>query len=372
VEEVMKNKKLLFILAAVAILAAVLIIVTQSQKFQEKNENIIKIGAILPLTGLAGEMGKMMMDGLNFAMDYWNNVNKDKKSLLSIKIEDTKSNPNDGVAALKYLLSQGYKYFIIPHSIMAMTVRPILIDQPDVIAFLDASHPDITNPPNPRIFRHSQNASWEAINILNYLLNDKNISSVIIFYLNDEYGRSFIKEIQNSFGARKIRFSINPYEMNTLDFRSVIFKSGLLSEVNSAAVVVGSGKPMGVLIKMLREQGYKGKIFAAMGYIATGARNLLSDTERKNIFYTDLIWENNPWLSWLEDEYTRIFKKDPPGVTKLEFLSGLLMATVIETAGTSDVNIISTKIKELAPKLIGVIVTENGDLLPKVILKEDK
>jgi ABC-type branched-subunit amino acid transport system substrate-binding protein len=315
-----------------------------------------------------------MKEGLDFAMEYWNN-NLIKQKKLFIKIEDSKSNPKDGITSLNFLISQNYKFFIIPHSIMAINAKPIIVNNPNTLAFLDASHPDIVTPPNPRIFRHSQNAEWEAENILKYIISSGNdIKKIALFYINDEYGQSFAKRVEyllNLNETREIQLSLIPYEVNTLDFKNLVLKSEINKDKGSVAIIVGVGKPMGLLIKKIRELGYKGDIFAAMGYIATGVRDLLSSVERENIYYTDLYWDDNPWLEWLEKKYFSLNKRDIPGVTKLEFLSALLLAYAINESNSKDVNLVAQKIRELSPKLIGINVTENGELNPKIIIKRD-
>ena len=368
----MKNKKMLKNTVGIILIFSLFILgITNCKK---KEAEVIKIGAILPLTGLVSEMGQKMAEGLNFAMEYWNTTFNNKKKLL-VKIEDSKSNPKDGITALKFLLSQNYKFFIIPHSVMAMSAKPILINTPDVIAFLDASHPDIVNPPHPRIFRHSQNAEWEAENIVNYIFSiEKSVENIILFYMNDEYGRAFAERM-NEFLKKmetQTKLFLIPYEVNTLNFKEIVFKSKIRTTPNAVVVIAGAGRPMGLLIKALREQRYKENIFAAMGYVATGVRNLLSEEERKNIYYTDLDWQKSEALVWLENKYFSLYKINPPGVTKLEFLSALLLASAIKEAGERDIIGITQKIKDLAPKLIGVTVSEKGDLLPKIIIKKEE
>ncbi len=365
----MRKRNLLFIIVAVVVIAAIIVGIRLTQKPAPK-EQVIKIGAILPLTGPAADMGQKMSRGINLAQQYWNTVRENRKSILLVTIEDSQSSPQGGINALQSLLARGYRIFIIPLSTIAMSVRPI-IQQKDVIAFLDASHPEITNPPHPRIFRHSQNAAQEAQRIVEHIKKNKEIKNVFVFYLNDEYGRSLAEHLRATVGMN-ISLFLNPYETGLIEYRSLIQKSRILSTLRSAAIVVGVGKSMGILIKTLREQGYHGPIYATMGYIATGAREILSAAERKGIFYTDLTWKESPALEWMLQTYSQKFQEPAPGVAQLEFQTVILIATAVEGTKQEDLNDIARKIPNLAEKMIGATVTKSNDILPILLIREEK
>jgi len=367
----MNKRKIWLIVLAIIIIAGIIVGIRLTQKPAPK-EQVIKIGAILPLTGRAADMGQEMKRGIELAEAYWNTIRKNKKFNLSVTFEDSQSSPQGGINALRSLIARNYRLFIIPLSVVAMSVRPI-IQQNNVIAFLDASHPEITKPAYRYIFRHSQNAEWEAQQIMKDIMKSKHIKNIYVFYLNDEYGKSFVEALKSSFGTRLSLF-LNPYETESINFRNLIQKSRVLSSPESESVVitVGVGKPMGLLIKTLREQGYRGKIYAAMGYIATGARNVLSESERKNIFYTDLTWKESPALRWMLQKYQEKFGKDAPGVAQLEFQTVILIASAVEEAKTGDLQEIADRIRKLAPEIIGGTITEFNDIFPILLIREEK
>lgn len=71
---------------------------TPKNKTIEKN--IIKIGAILPLTGSASELALQHKKGLDFAIKELNRKYKDKEYTFKLILEDDQNDPKKSVAGL--------------------------------------------------------------------------------------------------------------------------------------------------------------------------------------------------------------------------------------------------------------------------------
>ncbi|MCA1638194.1 MAG: ABC transporter substrate-binding protein [Acidobacteria bacterium] len=138
-------------LSSAILLSLVLIVVgafTGCERQQQSDVTVI--ASVLPLTGPAGELGQDMRRGQELAVEYFNS-RPDTRRRVQVVFEDSKSTPTEGVRAVQALLSQGQRLFIVPLSAVGMASRPVLIEN-KVLAFLDASHPDLTRPANPLIF----------------------------------------------------------------------------------------------------------------------------------------------------------------------------------------------------------------------------
>jgi len=333
---------------------------------QEKSE--IQIASVLPLTGVAASFGQDMRYGQELAIEYWNSLPTTKRKVL-VTFEDSKANPQEGTKIIQRLLAKGYKLFSVVLSNVCMAVKPILADS-DAVAFLDASHPGITSPSYPNIFRHSQTAEAEAQALVKEISQSNQIQRIALFHLNDEYGRtlanSFIQQMFPSIKIIKV-----PYDATTSDFRTVVQSARLdIHDGNMAVVVVGVGKPMGLLIKSMREQGFMGKIFASLGYIVTGARQILGK-DRSNIMYTDLRWRDSKATSWMTKQFKNRFSREAPVVAVIEFQTILLFAMAAQDADGLNLDMFNANVKKFAPAVMGVAPTSSNDIFPLVVIKRE-
>lgn len=327
----------------------------------------IQIASVLPLTGPAGELGQDIKRGHELAAEYFNG-RPDRTRQVQFVFEDSKSNPPEGVKAVQSLLARGQRLFIVNLSTVVMAVKPALVEA-RAFAFLDAAHPGVTQPPNPLIFRHSQTAEAEAGLIIPAATAGPGAQKLAFFYLNDEYGRSFL----NALHATKVSVPVSehPYEAATTDFRTLVQASGVGADKGTAVIAVGVGRPLGLLIKSLREQGYKGMIYTTLGYVATGSRAVLGD-DRSGITYVDIGWNDNQATTWMTGQYRTRFSKEPPAVAVIEFQSALLLALSAEGAGGNDPEAVARQVAKFSPSVTGTAPTQTNDIVPKISLRKEE
>lgn len=354
-------------LLMVVVALSVLVAVTGCTKQGDTGEQIIRIASVLPLTGAASSMGQDMRQGQELGAEYFNS-HFGQKSRLEMTFEDSKSTPTEGTRAVQSLLAHGHRAFIVELTTVCMAVKPILVEN-EVLAVLVSSHPAITNPPNPLIFRHSQTAQAEANEIVPAVLALPDIRRVALFYLNDDYGLVFRDTIQDMLG-KKLELSEYAFDSNTSDFRSLV-QGGALSETKGLAVItVGVGKPLGLLIRTLREQGYGGPVFTTLGYLLTGGREVLG-TNRAEIYYTDLTWQDNPMTLWANDQYQERYGKPAPISAIVDFQNVLLIAKALAETGGQDLKAVAHEISRIAPEIVGAPTNSDNDIHPVVLLKKE-
>lgn len=354
-------------LLALAVLAA-----CSSQK---GDKGVLKIASVLPLTGPAAILGEDMRKGQELAVEYWEAHGAEEAGSrfrkIDLAIEDSKSLPAEGTKAVHSLLGRGYRLFAVPLSTVALASRSILVDA-GALAFLDASHPDLTNPPHPTIFRHSQTAEAEAEALLHELRDAAPGSQVVIFYLNDEYGRSFVEHVE-SLGQKtdRHRFRKVGYEANAVDFRSLVLSGRLGEEQVAGVMVVGAGRPMGLLLRGIRESGHKGTIYCSIGYAVTGAREILGE-QRENILYTDLEWRDNESTVWMVDRFQERLGRRPPVAAVIEYQSLLTIAVAASGAGSDRPEKVARHVPEASRKYIGAApVQPRNDIFPQVVVRKE-
>ena len=327
----------------------------------------VEIASVLPLTGVASELGQEMRRGQELAVERFNAQPGSRRGV-RVTFEDSRSSPVEGTRAVQSLLARGFRFFVVPLSTVGMAARPML-ESAGALAFLDASHPDLTRPAHPLVFRHSQTAEAEARLIAPAAVDRQGPHALFVFYLDDEYGRTFLDEFRTMVGPG-VPIDAHGYDAATTDLRTVVQASGLTATEGAVAIAVGAGRPLGLLIRAMREDGYQGIVFASIGYIATGARAVLG-ADRGNIVYTDLSWADLEATDWLSAEYRRRFDRDLTAAAVIEFQTVLMIATSGAGADTTTPESVAAGVAAAAQTVVGVAPTPANDILPAVLLKAE-
>ncbi|MFN8577989.1 MAG: ABC transporter substrate-binding protein [Candidatus Sericytochromatia bacterium] len=324
-------------------------------------EKELVIGAILPLTGKASEMGQEMKKGALLAKDYWK---KEKKSNINIIIEDSKSLPKDGVSAYMKLKSNNVNLFTTTLSSVCLALLP-KVDEDNILLFADAAHPKITEKFNPRVFRNSSTSESEAKEIFKSLVN-KNSKIIDIIYLNSDYGVSFLNHIKNISGS-KIKINEISFNEDTINYKNLALK---INKNSDSVVIVGIGKSIGNLIKSIKLQGFSGNIYANIGYILTGGRESAGNL-RKGVLYTQMKVNPLGISEWANKQYKKMYNKKITADALLEFNSISLIKLASQKTNLEP-NQISKNMTKSVKELFGTNkLNSKGDILADVeVVKE--
>lgn len=347
-------------------LACLIVIAFVTSCVKDKTDSL-KIGAILPLTGPAAQMGQEMQRGQLLAKEYWNNNrNKYKTAKVDLLIEDSKSTPKDALSSYMKLRSQDVSIFTANLSSVCLALLP-KVDEDNILLFADAAHPAITQKPNPKVFRNSSTSELEAQEISKTLLK-KNVNKIAVLYISDEYGIAYLRELHNLLGP-KISISDIDFDAKTTDYRPLALKAQQLKP--DAVIIVGIGKSIGMLIQTLRTQGYRGDIYANIGYLLTGGREAAGNA-RKGIFYTKLKVPITEAGKWAEKEYEKRFGKQIPAEALLEFNSISLIVLASTDTKMTPLEI-SHNMRNAIIKLFGMDrLNSKGDILPDMEVLVDE
>src|SRR3990167_1877096 len=93
----------------------------------KKEEDVIKIGAILPLTGDVAIYGNNTKEGIDLAVEEINKHGGINGKNIRILYEDSKAEPRTGVTVLQNLISKDKVQVIIDNSVssVALALAPI-------------------------------------------------------------------------------------------------------------------------------------------------------------------------------------------------------------------------------------------------------
>ena len=233
----------------------------------EKIDENIKIGAILPLTGSASEFGVGNKNGIDIAVERINNSGGLNGTSIQIIYEDSQGDPKIGVNAFNKITgTEKINSLFVCMSSVSMAIKT-LAEQKGLLTLCVAAAPDLTTDIN-NIFRLLPTTTIQAKKIAEYIASERKDGAVIsVFYIQDDFGYSFknsFDEVANIKGLKIV--NENEFTKDGTNFRNIILKA--LNQRPNIIVFGGYGSSLGILIRQIREAGYKGPIYGTpdMGY----------------------------------------------------------------------------------------------------------
>lgn len=240
----------------------------------QKHEEEIRIGAVIALTGYGASMGESEKNAIAMLKEKYDDTQ------VKFFIEDSKSNPKDGVSAVNKLININ-KVDIVYCDLTTVSnaINPIL-EKEKKILIACVYLKDLLNI-NRYAIRNLSTAKQGAKLLLSYL-KDRGIllTTVASLISNDEFGNSSLSDFKNvldEFNGKLV------YEGTILDL--MILKSEitkLLHKKPSVVYIASLYSHVGNAIKELRIQGYKGEIITTEAfpypYIIEAAGKYAKDT----------------------------------------------------------------------------------------------
>jgi len=255
----MKKKITISLIILAVIVAVIAIYFAQKPKEPET----IKIGAILPLTGPASDIGEWQRKGLEVAKEELNGQGGINEKKIEIIYEDSKGQPKEGVSAFRKIV-EVQKIPVIFSSLSSVSNAIIpFIEKSQVPSMLIAvSFPGITEKSN-WVFRNHPGSDDEALAMVGFVFNDMRLRNIVVLYCNDDFGiggYEAFKRVFQKYGG-KILFS-DAFQLDQTDFRSIVTK--VKNYKPEGVYVIGYTKASVLLVKQLREAGYKQFLAAPM------------------------------------------------------------------------------------------------------------
>jgi len=224
-----------------------------------KNREIVKIGAIIPLSGPSSQH-TVVADAIRLAAEEINLSGGINGRKLELIIADSKTNPEEGKKAFRKIEDEHHPLlYISTTSIVSLALASLAEDHQVVLTGLVVSNPTLTNR-KEWVFKYFVSARQEATPIMN-ILKKLNVKKLGILYQNDAFGSSHHEVLKESFEKTGGSIISEPFMAKAPDF-----KSGMLRLKNTEAIyIAGFVNIVGQAIKQLRADEYKGFILSHSG-----------------------------------------------------------------------------------------------------------
>ncbi len=234
---------------------------------KREEPEIVKIGAILPLTGEAALWGQNSKKGIDLAIQEVNDNGGINGKIVHVIYEDSKALPKDGVTAMNKLVNINQVPAIIegPASSVALAIVPIANKKQIVLISTGSTNPMLSEVGPPYFFRTWNSDDEEARFSAEYVVSKLKIRNMATMYVNNEYGRGLSDAFKNEFEKREGQIEIiESFEQGDRDFRSQLIKIKQFSI--DGLYLIGYPKGIPILLRQIKEVGLKSKIIGTVSF----------------------------------------------------------------------------------------------------------
>lgn len=358
----MKNKALWIGIGIVVIICIIMLGANQKSKIK-KNEDIIYVGAILPLTGAVSEDGQEALVGVKIAEEILNS--KDGKRY-KVLMEDGKYLPKDSISALQTLLGKNpdisaiIAYGVVPVEAMVPVIKEI--KKPLLATAVGAK--DFPNKNNHLIrvwFPIGRIARLMGEFSFNVLENKK----VATFGINNSYGLEAVNsfaELFESLGGKIV--GTGTFDMDSKDTRPQLIK--MLNQKPDAFFVSGFGQGYISALNQLRELGFSGVILTDTAIVDPIVRKSIKSTF--DIYFADTCFNDMIDSNFEAREFKKKYKEktslDSPSMQAQFTYEAAILSKMISELGSDAV------LSQPIDSIIGKIAfDENGEIILPIIIR---
>ncbi|KEA65335.1 Benzoate transport, extracellular ligand-binding receptor [Marinobacterium lacunae] len=324
----MDTKKLLHTLLAGAVAG------TLCSQALAANEDPIKVGVMLPFSGIYAALGDAGRNGLKMALK------EHAQALHGRQIEfiemDTEARPERAPEIASSLLDQHHANFIIGpvHSGVAMGMIKVLKDKDTVMIIPNAGAAAATGPLcAPNIFRTSF-SSWQPSYPMGKVALDNAYKRVVTMSWNYGMGRESLDAFRESFtagGGEIVKEILVPFPKT--EFQSYLSEIGSINP--DAVFVFFAGGGAVKFVKDYDALGLKGKIpLLGSGFLTEGtleAQGPSAEGVRTTLHYADGL--DNEVNNKFRQDYEQMFGKPADIYAVQGYDAGLLIANAVDQLG---------------------------------------
>lgn len=223
----------------------------------KKEENVIKIGVITPLTGEGATYGDATKKGLDLVVEEVGASGGINGKKIKLIYEDDQIKPESGVNAIQKLINVDKVPVIIGAfgSSVTLAIAPIA-EKNKVVLFSASSTADAIKDAGDYIFRNVPTNSAQGKSAAEFAVNKLKVKKVAILYMNNDYGLSLKNSFEKYFAEMGGQTSvIDSYNPGDKDFKTQLGK--IKNSKSDIVFYPGHYQESGLILKQAKEIGIK-------------------------------------------------------------------------------------------------------------------
>jgi branched-chain amino acid transport system substrate-binding protein len=322
-------------------------------------EEVIKIGAILPLTGSAATVGEFQKNGIEVAVSEINESGGINGKKVKVIYGDSKNEGKEGIIVLKKMIDiEKVPVVLVSQSGVVVPIATQVASRKDVLLFVTISSvPGITEL-GDNIFRLFVTSENESRKMAEFVSEKLSVKKVGVFYINDEFGLGGLKTFKQSFGnyGGTVVWE-EAYDKTGSDFRSSLLKAAQLRDLQ-ALYIIGYDRAFAIAVKQAREVGIKVPILTSIGMSVPEWINLAGPSA-EGVYLTATRFDpesSDENIRAFVEKYNKRFGKNPNVLAAFTYDSVKLLAEAFR-AGANTAEELGQKLRQIKdyPATIGTV-----------------
>ena len=331
-------------------------------------KDTVKIGAILPLTGLVSTVAEEVQNALNLAIEELNAKNSIK---LKLFIEDGKYTEKDSINALHKIMTKNISGLIVSGQLPAMGVGPF-IKQYNLPVIVTIAGGDKIPLFNEYIFRFYTPARATGTKIATFAKSNLNVNTAGIFHIKNDMGRDSAIHFEQTFQNAGGRITnLDTFDLGAMNVRSQVAK--MLDGNPEAIYIVGFGPGYCAIMNALKESGYRGYILTGGEILQSEYKNNIKDLS--DIYFVDTIFDDlskQDFVLAFNQKYYDKFHKHPGNFAAFNYEAMLILGDALQQTKMPVLDYLKTQIIQ-KPTLFGPIsFDQNGEITIPLVIKKMK
>lgn len=362
-------KRSLIILGIIVILIFVLFFIWQSRTEQ----NIVKVGAILALSGDAAKYGEASRNSIALETEEINKKGGIKGKKLKIIYEDSQGYPEKSVSSFRKLVEiDNVKFILGPLSSPEVLAIAPLAEKKKIIILSPSASAQQISQAGDYIFRNVMSDEYDGRAMASYAFKELKKRRAAIFYINNDFGlglaNSFIKKFKSLAGEIVIALS---YERGEKDFRTQITK---IKDARPDSVFLVGYSEMSDIIKQEKELGAKLSFLSFSMFEDPNILKLIGDAA-ENVYYTFRYFDTET-KEGVVDNFVNTYKKkynsDPDIFAALSYDAICILTLALEKGNfrVEEVKNALYSIKDFPGVMGKLSFDKNGDVISPIGVKK--
>ena len=328
---------------------------------QAKDEkDVVKIGAVLPMSGSLSDDGNMTQKALAEAVNEFNQTSDFK---VKLAVEDGKFTAKDSISAFRKLQSDHVDIVFIYGDVPAIAIEPISKEQnlpiyANALKTLDLG------------INFFPDTSYLIDYSSEFAINDLKAENAAILYLKGIETEFMAKHFEENLSKENIPvLRSEAFTINGTDARSLVAK--ILEPDPKIVAVFGWGPLYPKLLNTLREQGFKGPIIT--DWNITTYTNVIG-TEYP-LYWTDTRFDlhsDDVHIKQFVKRFEEKYQRKPSSFSMMNYIAAKIILSSIKTAKYNVTDVYQTILNtKNFPSILGPIsIGNNKHMRVPLVIKQ--
>lgn len=339
-----------------------------------KSEEVIKIGAIGPLTGESSIGGIDELAGKELAIEEVNANGGVLGKKLQLFSEDDASQPSQSASAAMKLINQDKVVAIVGahNSPCTLAVMEVISKQGIPIITPGSSSPKVTSVNNEWVARSFPSDSIQASSLVKYAGEKMGVKRIGLIYVNDDFGKGGFEAIKNAAAENGMEVvAAESFMGEDKDMRTQLTK--IKASNVDGLFIWCQYLPGSLVMKQAREMGWDIQFYGSTGIVHPKTFELAGDAYNGTIQTVPFIPnvpdpEKQAWVKRYEEKYGR----KPSQNSARAYDGTMILIDAIKRAGSTDPKAIRDAMRNTKdfPSLQGNITIEpsTGEYIGDVMI----